>query len=69
MIFKEEIKMGEILKRTDEYRVETEADAKQFIEEVKQKAREGGYEIASYSATHKVKKDDDYYVIKVSMVW
>lgn len=69
MIFKEEIKMGEILKRTDEYRVETEADAKQFIEEAKQKAREGGYEIASYSATHKVKKDDDYYVIKVSMVW
>lgn len=61
--------MGEILKRTDEYRVETEADAKQFIEEAKQKAREGGYEIASYSATHKVKKDDDYYVIKVSMVW
>lgn len=61
--------MGEILKRTDEYRVETEADAKQFIEEAKQKAREDGYEIASYSATHKVKKDDDYYVIKVSMVW
>ena len=61
--------MGEILKRTDEYRVETEADAKQFIEEAKQKAREGGYEIASYSATHKVKKDDDYYVIKVSRVW
>lgn len=61
--------MGEIQKQTDEIRVETEEEAKTLIEKFKEKAREEGYEITSYSATHKVKKDDDFYIVKVVKVW
>lgn len=59
----------EIMKQTDEIRVETEEEAKVLIEDFKQKALENGYEIASYSATHKVKKDDDFYICKIIKVW
>ena len=59
----------EIMKQTDEIRVETEEEAKTLIEDFKQKALENGYEIASYSATHKVKKDDDFYICKIIKVW
>lgn len=59
----------EIMKQTDEIRVETEEEAKALIEDFKQKALENGYEIASYSATHKVKKDDDFYICKIIKVW
>lgn len=61
--------MGEIMKQTDEIRVEDEMSAKALIEDFKEKAREGGYEIASYSATHKVKKDDDFYIVKIVKQW
>lgn len=57
--------MGELLKRVDEVRVEIETDAKNFIEEAKKKGLEEGYELVSYQATHKVKKDDDYYLVKI----
>lgn len=59
----------EIMKQTDEIRVETEEEAKALIEDFKKKALENGYEIASYSATHKVKKDDDFYICKIIKVW
>lgn len=64
----------EIMKQTDEIRVETEQDAKSLIESFKQKADEGGYEIASYAATHKEKKSkgeiiDSYYVVKIVKKW
>ena len=61
--------MGEIQKQTDEIRVNTEAEAQTLIENFKEKAREGGYEIISYSSTHKIKKDDDYYIVKVIKQW
>jgi hypothetical protein len=61
--------MAEIMKQTDEIRVETEQDAKSLIESFKQKADEGGYEIASYAATHKQTKDDDYYIVKIVKKW
>ena len=61
--------MGEIQKQTDEIRVNTEAEAQALIENFKEKAREGGYEIVSYSSTHKIKKDDDYYIVKVIKQW
>ncbi len=59
----------EIMKQTDEIRVETEEEAKALIEDFKVKARENGYEIASYSATHKTRKDDDFYIVKITKVW
>ena len=55
----------ELLKRTEEYRVETEQEAENFIRDTKEAANEKGYELISYSATHKVKKDDDYYLLKL----
>ena len=61
--------MGEILKQTDEIRVETEEDAKALIEDFKNKALQEGFEIASYSATHKVKKDEDFYICKIVKKW
>lgn len=55
----------ELLKRTEEYCVETEQEAEDFIRDTKEAANEKGYELISYSATHKVKKDDDYYLLKL----
>lgn len=59
----------EIMKQTDEIRVGTEEEAKALIEDFKTKAFEGGYEIVSYSATHKTTKDDDYYICKIVKKW
>lgn len=61
--------IGEILKQTDEIRVETEKEAQELIDYFKQKAREDGFELTSYTSTHKVKKDDNYYLIKISKKW
>lgn len=61
--------MGDIMKRTEEIRVNTEEEAKALIERFKEKGNEDGYEVASYSATHKVKKDDDFYIVKIVMTW
>ena len=48
--------MGEIQKRTDEIRVETEEQAKALIEKFKTKAVEEGFDIMSYTSTLKEKK-------------
>lgn len=66
--------MGEIQKRTDEIRVETEEEAKALIESFKEKSKNEGYEITSYTSTHKVKKSkgeiiDDYFIVKIVKVW
>lgn len=57
------------MKQTDEIRVNSETEAQALIDSFKEKAREGGYEIASYSSTHKTKKDDDYYIVKIVKQW
>lgn len=59
----------QIMKQTDEIRVETEEEARVLIEDFKAKARQNGYEIINYSATHKVKKDDDFYIVKIVKKW
>lgn len=61
--------MGEIQKRTDEIRVNTEEEAKALIESFKEKSKNEGYEITSYTSTHKVKKDNDFYIVKIIMKW
>ena len=55
----------EMIKRTDEIRVETEEAAQELIQETTNSSINDGYELTSYSSTHKVKKDDDYYVVKL----
>ena len=54
-----------LLKRTEDIRVETEEEGKNYIEAEKQKAYDGGYEIVSYSLTHNLKKDDEFYLLRM----
>lgn len=61
--------MAEILKRTEEFRVETEEQAVALIEQAKEKEKEEGYELVSYTSTHKSKRDDDYYIVKLIKQW
>lgn len=66
--------MGELLKQVDEIRVESETQAKNLIEEFKEKAREEGYEITSYTSTLKEKKSkgeviDSFYIVKIVKRW
>ena len=66
--------MGEIQKRTDEIRVETENEATEPIQEIKADAKKDGAEITNYSTTHKIKKSkgeiiDDYFIVKIVKVW
>lgn len=64
----------EIQKRTDEIRVDTEEAAKALIESFKEKSREEGYEVVSYTSTLKEKKSkgeviNSYYIVKIIMRW
>lgn len=64
----------ELMKQTDEIRVETEEEAKALIESFKTKAASEGYEIASYSATKKEKKAkgeviDSFVIVKIIKKW
>ena len=64
----------ELMKQTDEIRVETEEEAKALIEMFKTKAASEGYEIASYSATKKEKKAkgeviDSFVIVKIIKKW
>lgn len=66
--------MGEIMKQTDEIRVETEEQAKALIESFKEKAREEGYEIVKYTSTLKEKKSkgeiiDSYVLVQIVKRW
>ena len=64
----------ELMKQTDEIRVETEEEAKALIESFKSKAAAEGYEITNYSSTLKEKKSkgeviDSYYIVKIVKRW
>lgn len=58
------------LKKTEEYRAETEQEAKNFIEEVKTESRQSDFYVTAYSITHKEKKSkgeviDECFVVKI----
>ena len=59
----------EIMKQTDEIRVDTEKEAQALIDSFKEKAKTEGYELVSYTSTHKEKKDDDFYIVKIIKKW
>ena len=64
----------EIMKQTDEIRVDTEEEAKALIEDFKNKAAQGGYEIIKYTSTLKEKKSkgqvvDAYYLVVITKRW
>jgi hypothetical protein len=63
-----------LLKRTEEYRVSTEEEAKAAIESFTQDAKDKGYTVSSASYTYKEKKAKgeviDYgYLVKVTKVF
>lgn len=63
-----------LLKKTEEYRVGTEDEAKAAIEAFTQDAKDKGYTVASASYTYKEKKSKgeviDYgYLVKVTKVF
>lgn len=64
----------EIMKQTDEIKVATEEEAKALIEDFKNKSKDEGYEITSYTSTLKEKKSkgeviDSYYIVKIVKRW
>ena len=64
----------EIMKRTDEIKVNTEEEAMVLIESFKEKSRTEGYEVVSHTTTLKEKKSkgeviDSYYIVKIVMRW
>jgi len=66
--------MGEIMKRTEEWRVETEEQAVALIEQAKENERTEGYELISYTSTKKEKKQkgeiiDEYFIVKLVKTW
>jgi hypothetical protein len=53
------------------YRVDSDAEAVEFIDECKEKAKQGGYEISAYSSLYKEKKAkgqvvDCGYIVKIT---
>lgn len=64
----------ELMKQTDEIKVNTEEEAKALIENFKDKAANEGFEIISYTSTLKEKKSkgeviDSYYIVKIIKRW
>ena len=64
----------EIMKQTDEIRVDTYVEAKALIEKFKSNAKEEGYDVISSAATLKEKKSkgeiiDSYYIVKIVKRW
>lgn len=62
---------GLLLKRTEEFMVNTEEEAKALIENAKAKQLEDGYgyELTSYSSTKKCKKDESWVIVKLVKVY
>jgi hypothetical protein len=58
-----------ILKRTEEWRTNSEEEAEALIRKAKEDPDNEGYELTSYSSTRKEKKDDLYYIVKLVKVW
>lgn len=63
-----------ILKTTEEFRCETEEEAKELVEEMKEKSLSGGYEVTGWSATRKDKKSkgeiiDSAYLVKITKIF
>lgn len=61
-------------KSTNEYRIETMDDVETFHEQMQEEARDGGYNLASFSWTKKEKKSggevvDEWFLVKVTFIF
>ena len=66
--------MGELCKKTEDWRVETEEEAKALIEKHKEDERKEGYELTSYKMVKKTKKAkgeviDSYVIVTLVKQW
>ena len=66
--------MGELCKRTEEWRVNDEAEAKALIEKAKADENVEGYELTSYKMVKKDKKSkgeiiDSYVIVTLIKSW
>lgn len=66
--------MADLLKRTEEYYLNNEAEAEAFIKQAKQAADEEGYELASYKMVKKDKKQkgeivDSWVIVTLVKKW
>lgn len=66
--------MVELLKRTEEYRIDTEEEAEVLLEKEKKNSSTESYEISSYNLIKKEKKSkgeviDSYVILKITKVW
>ena len=60
--------MERLLKVVETYRCETEHDAEKLIQETKDNRISGGYELLDYSSKHKIKKEDDFYLVELKKI-
>lgn len=66
--------MGELMKRTEEWRVDTEEQATALIDQAKEKESTEGYELTSYKMVKKNKKQkgeiiDEWVVVTLVKQW
>lgn len=61
--------MKTVLKVVEEIRFEIESDMDAYETECRQDAAAKGYDIAGFNKTHKVTKDDEFYIGKVTRVF
>ena len=66
--------MGELLKRTEEFKVNDEAEAKALIEQAKANENVEGYELKSYKMVKKDKKSkgeviDEWVIVTLVKQW
>lgn len=54
--------MAELLKQTKQYRAESEVEAKKLIED----AYETSKGIVDHKQTHKIKKDDEFWIVDIT---
>ena len=57
-----------LIKVVETYRCETEHEADKLIADCKIKRVEGNYELLDYSSKHKIKKDDDFYIVELKKI-
>lgn len=66
--------MGELMKRTEEWRVDTEEQATALIDQAKDNEGKEGYELTSYKMVKKNKKQkgeiiDSYVIVTLTKSW
>lgn len=66
--------MGELCKKTEEWKVANEAEAEALIEKAKQDPKQEGYELTSYKMVKKNKKSkgeiiDEWVIVTLVKQW